>query len=123
MMSAQRPLEDKVAVVTGASRGIGCAIAERIASAGAQVVAAARTLNDRGRGGVQQTVERINARGGEAIALAVDMESAESRVALIAQTLDRKGRIDILVNNAGTAVYLATDQMPLATARAQMEAY
>jgi NAD(P)-dependent dehydrogenase (short-subunit alcohol dehydrogenase family) len=123
MVSSERPLEGKVAIVTGASRGIGCAIAERIASAGAHVVAASRTLDDKSKGGVQQTVERITARGGQAIAFAVDMESAESRERLIAQTIDRMGRIDILVNNAGTAIYLSTDQMPLAAARAQTETY
>jgi 3-oxoacyl-[acyl-carrier protein] reductase len=118
-----RPLEGQVAIVTGASRGIGCAIAERIASAGARVFAAARTLDDHPRGGVRQTVERITARGGSAVPLLVDMEIAKSRESLIDQVIDQARRIDILVNNAGTATYLATDAMPLAIARAQTETY
>jgi 3-oxoacyl-[acyl-carrier protein] reductase len=123
MTLQDRPLEGQVAIVTGASRGIGCAIAERLASAGARVFAAARTLDEPVRGGVEQTVERISARGGSAVPLHVDMESAKSRESLISQVMDRAQRIDILVNNAGTATYLATDAMPLAIARAQTETY
>jgi 3-oxoacyl-[acyl-carrier protein] reductase len=123
MTPQDRPLEGQIAIVTGASRGIGSAVAERLASAGAHVFAAARTLDDHARGGVQQTVDRITARGGSAIPLHVDMESAKSRESLISQVIERAKRIDILVNNAGTATYLATDAMPLAIARAQTETY
>jgi 3-oxoacyl-[acyl-carrier protein] reductase len=123
MTPQDRSLQGQVAIVTGASRGIGCAITERLASAGAQVFAAARTLDDPSRGGVQQTVDRISDRGGRAVPLHVDMESAKSREALISQVIEQAQRIDILVNNAGTATYLATDAMPLAIARAQTETY
>lgn len=123
MTLQDRELDGQVVIVTGASRGIGCAIAERLASAGAHVFAAARTLDDEDRGGVKQTVDRIAARGGRAVALHVDMEVAKSRESLVNQVIDQAKRIDILVNNAGTASYLATDAMPLAIARAQTETY
>jgi 3-oxoacyl-[acyl-carrier protein] reductase len=123
MQSTKRPLSGKVAVVTGASRGIGSAIAERLASAGAHVVAAARTLDNSQTGGVRQTVDRILLRGDQATALTVDMESAVGREGLITQCLAITGRLDILVNNAGTADYRATEDMPLEVARSQAEIY
>jgi NAD(P)-dependent dehydrogenase (short-subunit alcohol dehydrogenase family) len=124
MTDAGRPLEGLVTVVTGASRGIGRAIAERLAAAGAEIVAAARTLKaDEGSGSAEETAALIRERGGKAEAMRLDLESADSREALIAGTLARHGRIDILVNNAGTAAYIPTDAMPLATARSQIDTY
>jgi 3-oxoacyl-[acyl-carrier protein] reductase len=118
------PLEDKVVVVTGASRGIGRAIAERLAVAGAEIIAAARTVTAAGdRGSATETAELIRARGGKAIAMALDLEDRASREALIAGAIERLGRIDILVNNAGTAAYLKTDEMPVATAESQIATY
>lgn len=116
--------EGRIVIVTGASRGIGCAIAERLGSAGAIVVGAARTLrSENGRDSAEATAERIRQRGGKAIALPLDMERPESREALIADVIERYGRVDMLVNNAGTATYMPTDEMPLETARAQTETY
>ncbi len=124
MASRDLPLEGKLVVVTGASRGIGRAVAERLASAGAEIVAAARTLvADGDRGSATETAELIRSRGGQAIAMALDMEDAASREALIARVIDRLGRIDVLVNNAGTAAYIRTDEMPLATAESQIATY
>jgi NAD(P)-dependent dehydrogenase (short-subunit alcohol dehydrogenase family) len=101
-------LKGKVAVVTGASRGIGRGIAERLGSAGATVVVSARSLaasHDGLAGTLQETVNAIEAAGGKAIALACDVEDAASRANLIKQVIDRCGRIDILVNNAGRALH------------------
>jgi len=99
-------LAGRIAVVTGASRGIGEATAERLASAGAAVIAAARTLGDETNclaDTLSHTVARIRARGGDAHAMAVDLASPHSRAAFTNAVLERFGRVDILVNNAGIA--------------------
>ena len=88
---------DRVAFVTGASRGIGRAVAVRLAAAGVAVAACAREDHVRG------VVDEIVAAGGRAEALSADVTSADSLKAAVRATLDRFGRIDILVNNAGIA--------------------
>jgi len=88
-------LTDRVAFVTGASRGIGRAIATRLAAAGAIVAAAARGENAR------ETVEAIGASGGRAETVSLDVTDAAAIDAAMAGVLQRHGRIDILVNNAG----------------------
>jgi len=87
----------KVAVVTGASRGIGRAVAICLASRGAHVVAAARGDH------AAATVEAIQASGGRADLVSVDVTDAKSVVAMVGGALERHGRIDVLVNNAGIA--------------------
>ena len=90
-------LDNKVALVTGASRGIGRAVAIALAKAGAKVV-----VNYAGNAAAaQDTLNEINNLGGEAIAVQADVAQSESVEALVKQTLDTYGRIDILVNNAG----------------------
>jgi 3-oxoacyl-[acyl-carrier protein] reductase len=96
-------LTGKVAIVTGASRGIGRAIAETLASRGAHVVAAARGDN------AAATVAAIAASGGRAETVAVDVTDPASVAAMIDGVLERHGRIDILVNNAG----ITRDQLML----------
>ena len=96
-------LTGRVAVVTGASRGIGRAIATRLAAQGATVVAAARGDNAAG------TAEEIMTAGGKAEAAAVDVSDTATVEALVSGTLARHGRIDILVNNAG----ITKDQLML----------
>jgi 3-oxoacyl-[acyl-carrier protein] reductase len=88
-------LTGRVALVTGASRGIGQAIAKRLAVAGATVVAAAR--GDHAAG----TVDAILAAGGQAEAVALDVTDPAAIDAVMTALLARHGRIDVLVNNAG----------------------
>jgi len=92
------PLRDQVAIVTGASSGIGQGIAEHLASHGAKVVLAARR-GDR----LEIVAERIRSDGGEAFPLQVDVTSDTDVEALVSRTLDEYGQIDLLVNNAGIA--------------------
>ena len=88
--------EGKIAVVTGASRGIGRGIALALAEAGARVVCASRDLAR-----LETVVAEIAAAGGTAYAQVVDVGSRESIEGLISSTVAAHGRIDILVNNAG----------------------
>ena len=96
-------LAGKIAIVTGASRGIGRAIAQTLAARGALVVAAARGDN------AAETVAAITQAGGKAAVAAVDVTDAASVDAMVAATIERHGRVDILVNNAG----IARDQLML----------
>lgn len=91
-------LEDKVAVVTGASRGIGRAIAERLAAEGAKVVVNHRASAD----AAEEVVAAIKAADGEAVVLQADVSDFEQSRDLIQETIKHFGRIDVLVNNAGT---------------------
>jgi 3-oxoacyl-[acyl-carrier protein] reductase len=88
-------LTDRVAIVTGASRGIGRAIAERLAADGAVVLAAARSDHSEG------VVERIRDAGGRADGVSLDVTERASIEAMVKNAIDRYGRIDVLVNNAG----------------------
>lgn len=91
-------LKDKVAIVTGAGKGIGRAIAEAYAREGAKVAVATRSPQPG-----QETVEHITQAGGEAFLIQADVGRDEDIERMVQQTLERWGKIDILVNNAGVA--------------------
>ncbi|MDQ0031789.1 SDR family NAD(P)-dependent oxidoreductase [Arthrobacter bambusae] len=89
------PLSGKVALVTGASRGIGAEIATALVGAGAHVVFASRDSAS-----LSQHVDAVTSAGGHAVAMTVDVGNEESVKALMAQVRDRFGRLDAAVNNA-----------------------
>jgi citronellol/citronellal dehydrogenase len=108
-------LDGKVAIVTGASRGIGQAIAELFAGEGAKVVCAARTLREgehRFAGSLASTVAAIRTKGGEALAVAADVSAETDCRALVEQARAAYGPIDVLVNNAALNYYIPTVDYP-----------
>ena len=107
-------LTDSVAIVTGASRGIGKAIAIALAREGARVVVAARTRRDLPliAGTIEATAEEIRTRGGRAVAIKTDVSKEQSVALMVEKTLHEWGRIDILVNNAATNIPALFSAMP-----------
>jgi NAD(P)-dependent dehydrogenase (short-subunit alcohol dehydrogenase family) len=100
---AARPLHGKVALVTGASRGIGRAIAVELAELGADVVVTARTVEPGGDhlpGTINETADLIERAGATALAVGADLREGADRDRVVAEALARFGRVDILVNNA-----------------------
>jgi 3-oxoacyl-[acyl-carrier protein] reductase len=91
-----KKLEGKVAIVTGASRGIGAAIAKELAQEGAMVALCARNL-----AACEATAQEVRSAGVEAMAMAVDVSDAAQVDACVKAVLEKFGRIDIMVNNAG----------------------
>lgn len=96
-------LEGKVAIVTGGGRGIGRAIAQGFANAGAKVAIASRKMND-----LEATAAEIKAFGGEALPVQSHLGKMEEINKMVSTVLDRFGRIDILANNAGTTPAIGT---------------
>ena len=100
-------LDGRVAIVTGASRGIGEDVAVALAAAGAKVAIAARTEEVRDKrlpGTIHTVAEGIRAAGGEALAVRMDVRDPESITAGVDRVVEEWGRIDILVNNAAILV-------------------
>jgi NAD(P)-dependent dehydrogenase (short-subunit alcohol dehydrogenase family) len=126
-------LSGKTALVTGSSRGIGRAIAQRLAAEGATVVVTARSHEPSPslRGGaalaipgtIAETVKLIEEAGGTAFGVATDLEDPDQRERLVDQALDRTGRLDILVNNAGFADYSVIEEMSIETFDRTVEHY
>ena len=95
-MNELKPLTDRIALVTGASRGIGAALALQLAQAGAHVMAVARTV-----GGLEELDDQIAAVGGSATLVPLDMKDSDGIARLALALNERYGRLDILVGNAG----------------------
>jgi 3-oxoacyl-[acyl-carrier protein] reductase len=100
-MSHTPALEGKVALVAGGSRGIGAAVARRLAAMGAEVVVTYKSRRD----AADAVVSDVTGAGGKALALEADIVRSDSVDALVEQTIQRCGRIDMLVNSAGIAPY------------------
>lgn len=117
-------LKGQVAVVTGASRGIGEAVAKRFAMEGARVVVSARSVEDSDHylpGTIAQTVKDIEAAGGDAIAVKADLSVPEDRHLLIDAARDAYGTVDILVNNAAVTFFIPVADFPERRFRLMMD--
>jgi NAD(P)-dependent dehydrogenase (short-subunit alcohol dehydrogenase family) len=98
----ERPLQGRVAIVTGAGRGIGRAIATTFASAGASVALASRTQPE-----LERLAAEIDEAGGRAIVVPTDVADDAAVDQLVDRTVDQLGTLDVMVNNAGAAPFLA----------------
>jgi hypothetical protein len=96
MTGTNRPLSDRIALVTGASRGIGAAVALELAHAGAHIVAVARTV-----GGLEELDDKIKANGSSATLVPLDMKDSDGIARLALALNDRYHRLDVLIGNAG----------------------
>jgi citronellol/citronellal dehydrogenase len=115
--------DGKVALVTGASRGLGKAIAQRLAREGATVGLTARTLepDPKYRGSLQQTLDEITAAGGSAVAIQADLSQAADRERIFDELIEKVGAPDILVNNAAVTFLRPLDEFPERRARLMIE--
>src|SRR4051794_26464850 len=101
-------MPDRAAIVTGASRGIGFAIADALAGEGYSLTVTARKPE-----GVEQAAEKLRARGVEVEPVAANLSDAEAVAPVVATHRERFGRLDVLVNNAGVGIGAAVaDQQP-----------
>ena len=104
-------LADKVAIITGASKGIGASIAKHFAAAGAKVVVNYASSKE----GADSVVQAITKNGGTAIAVQGDISKAEDIAKMFAATKEAFGKLDILVNNAGIYIYEPIEQVSAET--------
>ncbi|OBA59440.1 oxidoreductase [Mycobacterium sp. 1100029.7] len=122
-MSTNPRCDGMVALVTGSSRGLGKAIAARLATQGATVALTARTMDPdpKYHGSLRETLDEIIDAGGRAIAVQADLSAAEERERLFAEVVDSIGAPDILVNNAAVTFLRPLDGFPERRARLMME--
>ena len=115
--------DGKVALVTGTSRGLGKAIAQRLAREGATVALTARTMepDPKYQGSLRQTLSEIESAGGSAIAVAADLSRPEERERLLTEVVDAVGPPEILVNNAAVTFLRPLDEFPERRVRLMME--
>jgi NAD(P)-dependent dehydrogenase (short-subunit alcohol dehydrogenase family) len=117
-------LKGRTALVTGASRGIGEAIAARLAMEGARVVVSARTAEEgesRLPGTLHDTVERIRRAGGEATFIKADLAQAAERERLVEEAAAAYGPVDILINNAAITYFIPVEDFPEKRFKLMME--
>lgn len=108
-------VEGKVAIITGASRGVGQAVALKFAEAGVHVAVGAKTTESTPRtpGTIFDTVQEVEARGAQGLAVQTDVRFTEQIETLVANTVERFGRIDIVVNNAGAIYWQPVEALPV----------
>jgi sorbitol-6-phosphate 2-dehydrogenase len=113
----EKPLQDKVAIVTGGAQGLGAAICQRLAHEGAHVVVADLNLE-----GAQETAAGIAEQAGrQTIAVGVNVTDEAQVEAMVQRAVDEFGRLDILVSNAGILIAEAVDEFPAARWRAVID--
>jgi len=117
-LAGSHPLNGKITLITGGSRGIGAAIARRFAAAGSRVAIGYRTRDD----AAAALAAEIVATGGQSLAVQGDITQADEAQRIVADSVTRFGRIDILVNCAGIALYRALGNMDAAFIRAIFDA-
>jgi 3-oxoacyl-[acyl-carrier protein] reductase len=115
-MKRMKKLENKIAIVTGASKGIGTAIAKNFAAEGAKVVVNYAHSKD----GAEKVVKAITDNGGTAIAIQADVSNETDVIRLFNETIEAFGALDILVNNAGIYNYEPIEAVSVATVQEQL---
>jgi NAD(P)-dependent dehydrogenase (short-subunit alcohol dehydrogenase family) len=123
MSAPTKQLATKTALITGASRGIGAAIAERFAAEGATIIICARTEEKHAHlpGSLKDTADILQRYGGDVHVIAADLGKEADRIALAEQVVSRTGGIDILVNNAAANFFMPFEKISERRFRVMME--